>query len=162
MIKGSYIDRKVYPCPIWPLSLPLDKVTANSFVTVLTEPALYEILPSYAPNIISIFHCLGLSKQSVHFRQTIFYGEELLAPRPTPMMEEHPLSVVRDWLLNISGGRLLHRQSEDTPWRGYKDPHNLEWKIHVPNSLFPILHASFTLIRFGIAQWHSAGLRTGW
>jgi hypothetical protein len=26
----------------------------------------------------------------------IFYGEELVAPRPTPMLEDHPLSVVRD------------------------------------------------------------------
>jgi hypothetical protein len=26
----------------------------------------------------------------------IFYGEELLAPRPTPKLEGHPLSAVRD------------------------------------------------------------------
>jgi len=25
-----------------------------------------------------------------------FYGEELLATRPTPKMEDHPLSVIRD------------------------------------------------------------------
>jgi hypothetical protein len=31
----------------------------------------------------------------------IFYGEELLAPRPTPKLEDHPLSVVRDCLFNI-------------------------------------------------------------
>jgi hypothetical protein len=28
----------------------------------------------------------------------IFYGEELLAPRPTPKLEDHPLSAVRDCL----------------------------------------------------------------
>jgi hypothetical protein len=26
----------------------------------------------------------------------IFYGEELLDPRPTPKLEDHPLSAVRD------------------------------------------------------------------
>ena len=30
-----------------------------------------------------------------------FYGEELLAPRPTPKLEAHLLSAVRDYLFNI-------------------------------------------------------------
>ena len=31
------------------------------------------------------------------FRNMIrFYGEEFLAPRPTPKLEDHPLSTVRD------------------------------------------------------------------
>jgi len=30
-----------------------------------------------------------------------FYGEELLAPCPTPKLESHPLSAVRDCLFNI-------------------------------------------------------------
>jgi len=30
-----------------------------------------------------------------------FYGEELLASRPNPKLEDHPLSAVRDWLFNI-------------------------------------------------------------
>jgi hypothetical protein len=31
----------------------------------------------------------------------VFYGEELLAPRPTPKLEDHPLSALRDFLFNI-------------------------------------------------------------
>ena len=31
----------------------------------------------------------------------LFYGEELLATRPTPKLEDHPLSAVRDCLFNI-------------------------------------------------------------
>ena len=31
-----------------------------------------------------------------------FYGEELLSPRPTPKLEDHPLSAVRDCLFNTS------------------------------------------------------------
>jgi hypothetical protein len=36
----------------------------------------------------------------------IFYGEELLAPRPTLKLEDHPLSVVRDCLFNIFAATL--------------------------------------------------------
>jgi hypothetical protein len=35
-----------------------------------------------------------------------FYGEELLAPRPTPKLEEHPLSVVRDCLFKTFAATL--------------------------------------------------------
>ena len=36
------------------------------------------------------------------FRSTIrYYGEELLAPRPTPNLEDYTLSAVRDYLFNI-------------------------------------------------------------
>jgi len=35
-----------------------------------------------------------------------FYGEELLAPRPTPMLEDHPLSALRDCLFNILAATL--------------------------------------------------------
>jgi hypothetical protein len=40
----------------------------------------------------------------VSFRnKLIFYGEELLVPRPTPKLEEHPLSAVLHCLFNIRG-----------------------------------------------------------
>jgi len=32
---------------------------------------------------------------------TTFYGEELLTPRPTVKLEDHPLSAVRDRVFNI-------------------------------------------------------------
>jgi len=45
-----------------------------------------------------------------------FHGEALLAPRPTPKLEDHPLSAVRDCLFNlfaatlsIGGWFFLHR-----------------------------------------------------
>jgi hypothetical protein len=55
----------------------------------------------------------------------IFEGEELVAPRPTPKLEDHPLSAVLDCLFNIfaatfHGGRLLHSQPENAPCRGDK------------------------------------------
>ena len=36
----------------------------------------------------------------------MFYGEELLAPRPTPKLEDHPLSAARDCLFNIFAATL--------------------------------------------------------
>jgi hypothetical protein len=43
----------------------------------------------------------------VNFRnKIIFYGEELLAPRPTPKLEDHPLLAVRDCLFNIFAATL--------------------------------------------------------
>jgi hypothetical protein len=51
----------------------------------------------------------------------IVYGEELLAPRPTPKMEDHILSAVRDRLFIVFAATLhnwrpfLHSQPEDAP-----------------------------------------------
>ena len=45
-----------------------------------------------------------------------FYGQQLLAPRPTPKLEDHPLLAVLDCLLNIfavtlhTGGRTSIRK----------------------------------------------------
>jgi len=43
-----------------------------------------------------------------HFvtRYSFFYDEELLAPRPTPKVEDHPLSAVRHCLFNIFAAAL--------------------------------------------------------
>jgi hypothetical protein len=60
----------------------------------------------------------------------IFYGEDLLAPRPTPKLEDHPLSAVRDCLFDVFAATLhnwrpfLHPQPEDAPCRGDRDPLN--------------------------------------
>jgi hypothetical protein len=63
------------------------------------------------------------------FRNTVIsYGEELLAPRPTPKLEDHPLSAVRDCLFNVFAAILhirrpfLNPQPEYAPWRGDMDP----------------------------------------
>jgi hypothetical protein len=56
----------------------------------------------------------------------IYYGEEL-APRPTPKLEGHSLSAVRDCLFNVFAATLhirrpfLQPQPEDAPCRGDKD-----------------------------------------
>jgi len=53
----------------------------------------------------------GLRHMFIFCDYVSFYGEELSAPRPTPKLEDHPLSAVRDCLFNIftatlhTGGR---------------------------------------------------------
>jgi hypothetical protein len=49
--------------------------------------------------------------------KVLFYGE-LSAPRPTPKLEDSPLSAVRDCLFNIFAAT-LHPQPEDAPCRGF-------------------------------------------
>ena len=47
------------------------------------------------------------SRQMFMIRDKVsFYGEELLASRPTPKLEDHPLSAVRDCLFNIFAATL--------------------------------------------------------
>ena len=46
-------------------------------------------------------------RQMYPFRQKAsYYREELLAPRPNPKMEDHPLSAVRDCLVNLFAATL--------------------------------------------------------
>jgi hypothetical protein len=60
---------------------------------------------------------------------TNFYGDELLAPRPTTELEDNPLSAVHSYLFNVFAAtyhiwrRFLHPQTEDAPCRGDRDPH---------------------------------------
>jgi len=42
----------------------------------------------------------------IFYNRIRFYGEELLAPRPTPKLEDHPLSAVRDFSFNIFAATL--------------------------------------------------------
>jgi len=57
-----------------------------------------------------------------------FYGEEFLAPRPTPELEDFPMSAVRDCLFSIFAatfhtvGRSSIRSLRTRHCRGDKDP----------------------------------------
>jgi hypothetical protein len=65
---------------------------------------------SYRPKFMSLFRCLGRTEVSVRVRGFVceyfvtkirFRGEELLAPRPSTKLEDHPLSAVRHCWFNI-------------------------------------------------------------
>jgi hypothetical protein len=79
----------------------VDNVISKMVDTYLRSWALPEKLPIVQP--FRKFPEFFL----VNFRnKIIFYGEELLAPRPTPKLEDHPLSAVRDCLFNIFAATL--------------------------------------------------------
>jgi hypothetical protein len=67
-----------------------------------------------------------------------FYGEELLAPRPTPKLEDHPLSAVCHCLFNVFAATLhihrsfLHPQPEDAPCRRDRDQLIMEVSLSHP------------------------------
>ena len=60
--------------------------------------------------------------------KTSSYGEKLLARRPNPKLEDHPLSADRDCLFGTFAATLrvwrplLHPEPEDAPCRGNRDP----------------------------------------
>jgi len=66
----------------------------NSLAAAVSEPALYSLLAFQVSNLVSLLLCLGHTNQSRS-------EDELLAPRPTPKLENHPSSAVRDCLFNI-------------------------------------------------------------
>jgi hypothetical protein len=116
---------------------------ANSSQPVKKFPAFYG-----TRRFITAFrraHHLSRSWICRLFRNTIvFYGKELLAPRPNPKLEDHPLSAVRDCLFNVFATTLhnwrpfLHPLPEDAPSRGDRDPLNTNKHIfmqgrHVSN-----------------------------
>jgi hypothetical protein len=74
-----------------------------------------------------------LIKEYKRFNIIEFFYGKVLTPRPTPKLEDHILSAVRDCLiysqlLSISRG-LLHPEPEDTPCRVDRDTPNIEKKL---------------------------------
>jgi hypothetical protein len=80
------------PCPA--------QVQMSSLAPYSGTPSIYLEKINPSPRPCEMFRNIGT-----------FYSEELSAPRPTPKLEGHPLSAVRDCLFNIfaatlhSGGR---------------------------------------------------------
>jgi hypothetical protein len=89
------------------------------FITVFTRALHWSLFWARSIQSIPSYHILFHSLRSfiqeirpgprllVIFRnKLIFYGEELLAPRPTSKLENHPLSGVRDCLFIIFAATL--------------------------------------------------------
>jgi hypothetical protein len=109
----------------------------SSFKTVTREPALHILHTLHVRNLMFIF-CLRSFIQrtrpsprvtDIFHNKLTFYSEGLLVPRPTPKLDDHPLSFVHGCLFSIFATTLhsrrgsLHPQSEDTPCCGDKETH---------------------------------------
>jgi hypothetical protein len=99
------------PCVLWNLKVHYRTHKSPPPVPILSFKSYQRISP-------------GLSFCIVFRNMVIFYGEELLAPRPTPKLEDHPLSAVRDCIFAATfhiRRPFLHPQPEDAPCRGDRD-----------------------------------------
>jgi hypothetical protein len=93
--------------------LPHSPLPATCLYPEPTQSSPYPHIPP--PEDPSLFRCLGRTKVSVQVRGFVceyfvtkirFHSQELLAPRPTPKLEDHSLSAVRYWLFNIFAATL--------------------------------------------------------
>jgi len=73
---------------------------SRSFITAFTNVRHLPLSWAKCQSRAEAF-CVNISSQNI-----CFYGEELLAPRPTPKQEDHPLSAIRDCLFNIFAATL--------------------------------------------------------
>jgi hypothetical protein len=77
----------------------------------------------------------------VNFRhKLIFYGDELLAPRPTTKLEDHPFSVVCYFLLNVFAA-ILHA------WRPSPSSTRHAVVTRDPPNMAPITAASYKYLQ---------------
>jgi hypothetical protein len=101
----------------------------------------YRLLTFQVPNLMSFFHCLDRAKKSVQIRGALkyfvriknFYGEGLSAPHPTPKLEDHHLSAVRDCWFNIFAATLRTRRTSLQPQpedEKYFKSHTLVVSVH--------------------------------
>jgi hypothetical protein len=106
------IEKRVFPACSVSSPSHLTSCTPTKSNIVPSKLSLgSKLLTFHTTNLYSILNCLGrLSKESVQVQGSckfIFYGEGLLAPHPTPKLEDHPLSFVRG-LFNIFAATLLY------------------------------------------------------
>ena len=74
---------------------------AESFFKKLTDFAANQEIPHILWNP-KVHYCSHKHPSRLWvFLNVFFHGEELLAPSPTPKLEDHPLSAVRDCLFNL-------------------------------------------------------------
>ena len=79
-----------------------NRFSASQIPRILWNPKFHYRFQKFPPSVPIQSISAGPRLTLQLFRNTIrFYGEKLLAPRPTPKLEDHPLSAVRDCLFEI-------------------------------------------------------------
>ena len=126
------IEKTIIPCFGMP---PLPSLTsctpiksnlylANSLAAAVSEPAIYRLLYSMfqisCPFLLrSLYHCVSPGPRLsvwMFCNKIHFYGEELLAPSPTPKLEDCPLLAVRDCLFSIFTPTILEVVPPAVTW----------------------------------------------
>jgi hypothetical protein len=118
-----------------------------------TKSILHRLLTFQVPNLMFLFHCLVRTGLSVQVRgflykrfetETFSYGEELLAPRPTPKLEDHSLSAVSDCLFSIFAAT-LHTGCRSSI-RNLGTRHAVVTVIHLSRADYALGNTDFTIV----------------
>jgi hypothetical protein len=80
---------------IFPLSFPERSFNCTYFIVHIVSICLFWILQPLQVIVSSPRPCI------IFRNKVVCYGEELLAPRPTPNLEDDPLSATRNCLIKI-------------------------------------------------------------
>ena len=98
-----------------PKDITIFTITSHTWITAVLWPPIKGKLPVRKQNSLTIVWFPQLLAFLQYFvTRLIVYGDELLLPRPTPKLKDHPLSVIRDCLFNIGWGF-----SRIGCWEGY-------------------------------------------
>ena len=94
----------------------------------LTGPQLLKKFPAFYETQRFVTATCRIRGSWARFVTWLSFYDELLSPHPTPKLEDHPLSAVRDCLFNIFTATLhtwrpfLHPQPEHAPCCGDREP----------------------------------------
>jgi hypothetical protein len=95
------------PSILWNAKVHYHVHKSPPLVSILSQIGPVHIIPSYLRSILILSTRLFGPRFLVDFRNKfIFYGEELLAPRRTPKLEDQPLSAIRHCLFNTFAATL--------------------------------------------------------
>jgi len=112
---------------------------ANTVAAAASERALYRPLTFQVPNLMYLFCCLNWISRvprlsvSTFCNKIRFYDEELLAPCPTPKLENHPLSAVHDCLFTIFVA--THHIGDRSSICNLRKSHAMATGTHLPRPL---------------------------
>jgi hypothetical protein len=136
----------------------------RSIQSMPLHPTSLRHISSHVPNLKSIIHRCVVLKDHYVVR---YYGE-LLAPRPTPKLKDHPLSHVRGCLMNIFAATLHIWVGQDSSVRiatryGLDGPRvESRWGRNLPHPSRPALGPTQPPIQWALSLFPGGTTAGAW